>query len=139
MRTARSRTSGENLFDLFIAPFSQELEPPQIPGRFRAQRMRDTFETHDWPFNGDVVAVSDVIILLGEEYRPAPSHKAILAELLSMADGSFNLLAQRRNSSGMKQKRVIVLRNVNNWKAAGATAIYSHYEETVIKYSRPQF
>jgi hypothetical protein len=23
------------LFDLFIAPFSQELEPPQIPGRFK--------------------------------------------------------------------------------------------------------
>ncbi|ABX19390.1 hypothetical protein Bmul_5726 [Burkholderia multivorans ATCC 17616] len=35
MRTARSRTSGENLFVLFIAPFSQELEPPRIPGRFR--------------------------------------------------------------------------------------------------------
>jgi hypothetical protein len=34
MRTARSRTSGENLFDLFMAPSSQRLEPPQIPGRF---------------------------------------------------------------------------------------------------------
>jgi hypothetical protein len=34
-RTARSRTSGENLFDLFMAPFSQELKPPQNPGRFR--------------------------------------------------------------------------------------------------------
>ena len=34
MRTARSRTSGENLFDLFIAPFSQMLEPPRNPGRF---------------------------------------------------------------------------------------------------------
>ena len=34
MRTARSRTSGENLFDLFMAPSSQELEPPQNPGRF---------------------------------------------------------------------------------------------------------
>ncbi|HKK05365.1 MAG TPA: hypothetical protein VKA50_05885, partial [Gammaproteobacteria bacterium] len=33
-RTARSRTSGENLFDLFMAPFSQMLEPPQNPGRF---------------------------------------------------------------------------------------------------------
>ena len=35
MRTARSRTSGENLLDLFMAPSSQELEPPRIPGRFR--------------------------------------------------------------------------------------------------------
>ena len=33
-RTARSRTSGENLFVLFMAPFSQRLEPPQNPGRF---------------------------------------------------------------------------------------------------------
>jgi hypothetical protein len=33
--TARSLTSGENLTDFFIvAPFSQELEPPQNPGRF---------------------------------------------------------------------------------------------------------
>ncbi|WP_373565290.1 TnsD family Tn7-like transposition protein [Paraburkholderia bryophila] len=36
MRTARSRTSAENLFDLFMAPFSQELEPPPNPGRFTA-------------------------------------------------------------------------------------------------------
>src|SRR5690554_5793963 len=34
MRTARSRTSGENFDDLFMAPSSQELEPPQNPGRF---------------------------------------------------------------------------------------------------------
>ena len=34
MRTARSRTSGENFVDLFMAPSSQGLEPPQNPGRF---------------------------------------------------------------------------------------------------------
>ncbi len=34
MHTARSRTSNENLFDTFIAPSSQELEPPQDTGRF---------------------------------------------------------------------------------------------------------
>jgi hypothetical protein len=34
IRTARSRTSGENLLDFFIYPSSQELEPPQNPGRF---------------------------------------------------------------------------------------------------------
>jgi hypothetical protein len=34
MRTARSRTSGENLVVFFMAPSSQELEPPQNPGRF---------------------------------------------------------------------------------------------------------
>src|SRR5438105_3086439 len=32
--TARSRTSGENLFDVLMAPSSQELEPPKFPGRF---------------------------------------------------------------------------------------------------------
>jgi hypothetical protein len=36
MRTARS-TSGENLFDLVMAPSSQEWEPPQNPGRFIEQ------------------------------------------------------------------------------------------------------
>jgi hypothetical protein len=35
MRTARSRSSGENLGDfLIMAPFSKKLEPPQNPGRF---------------------------------------------------------------------------------------------------------
>lgn len=36
IRTARARTSGENLFVvlLIMAPLSQELEPPAIPGRF---------------------------------------------------------------------------------------------------------
>src|SRR5664279_3368576 len=37
IRTARVRTSGENLFVvlLVMAPPSQELEPPAIPGRFK--------------------------------------------------------------------------------------------------------
>ncbi len=34
MRTARSRNSGEYLFDLLIALFSQEIESPVNPGRF---------------------------------------------------------------------------------------------------------
>lgn len=33
-RTARSRTSGENFFVLFMTPFSQGLESPGNPGRF---------------------------------------------------------------------------------------------------------
>ena len=36
MRTARSRTSGENLVDFFMTPFSQMLEPPPNRGRFTA-------------------------------------------------------------------------------------------------------
>src|SRR6476620_4880239 len=37
IRTARARTSGENLFVvlLVMAPSSQELEPPANPGRFK--------------------------------------------------------------------------------------------------------
>ena len=35
MRTARSRTSGENLFDFFMAQSSQRFEPPQNTGRFK--------------------------------------------------------------------------------------------------------
>src|SRR5688500_7918059 len=40
MRTARDRTSGENLFvvGLLIAPSSQGLEPPANPARFRLSR-----------------------------------------------------------------------------------------------------
>jgi hypothetical protein len=34
--TARSRNSGGNLFDLFMAPSAQALEPPQRPGRFKS-------------------------------------------------------------------------------------------------------
>jgi len=34
MRKARSRTSGKYLFDFFMTPSSQELKPPQNPGRF---------------------------------------------------------------------------------------------------------
>jgi hypothetical protein len=37
MRTARSRTSGENLFDFFMTQSSQRFEPPQIPGRFKSK------------------------------------------------------------------------------------------------------
>jgi hypothetical protein len=33
-RTARSRTSGEKVVDVFIAPYSQKLEPPEKSGRF---------------------------------------------------------------------------------------------------------
>src|SRR5690606_28928841 len=35
IRTARSRTSGEYFADVFIAPSSQELEPPGKSGRFK--------------------------------------------------------------------------------------------------------
>ncbi|MCA8095462.1 hypothetical protein LGM65_32135, partial [Burkholderia anthina] len=63
-RTARSRTSGENLLAfLFMARFSQEYEPPQNPERFTVridapldsflfQRAEETFG------NGIVVAIT---------------------------------------------------------------------------------
>jgi len=40
MRTARSRSSGENFGDFLMAPFSQAKEPSQNPGRFREPRPR---------------------------------------------------------------------------------------------------
>src|SRR4030088_1913180 len=44
IRTARVRTSGENLFVvlLVMAPPSQELEPPAIPGRFSVRQSRSS-------------------------------------------------------------------------------------------------
>ncbi|ALV05608.1 hypothetical protein RD2015_1115 [Roseateles depolymerans] len=38
--TARSRTSGENLFDLLMAQSSQSVEPPRKPGRFSHRELR---------------------------------------------------------------------------------------------------
>jgi hypothetical protein len=35
IRTARSMTSGEYLGCYFMAPFSQAMDPPQNPGRFK--------------------------------------------------------------------------------------------------------
>ena len=43
MRTARSRTSGENLFELLMAQSSQRKEPPQNPGRFKLNTCAATF------------------------------------------------------------------------------------------------
>src|SRR5215470_12432070 len=39
IRTARARTSGENLVDLGMAPSSQGLEPPERPARFTCQKL----------------------------------------------------------------------------------------------------
>ena len=41
IRTARSRTSGENLFELFMAQSSQRFEPPQHTGQFRLTRQHN--------------------------------------------------------------------------------------------------
>jgi hypothetical protein len=98
-----------------------------------AQRMRDEFDAGNWPFNGDAVAASDVRLLLGSEYQPPPSDRAIHQELLSMADRAYSVLAQRRQGASLQQKRVIVFRNISNWTEAGPTALYCHYVETVKK------
>jgi len=54
MHTARSRTSAENLFDLCMAPFSQELQSPQNLERFRV----GCFILHIAEFNFEVVTIS---------------------------------------------------------------------------------
>ena len=79
MRTARSRTSGENLFDLVMAPSSQTLEPPQIPGRFRCGLTTmtdpiwpwaDSHPSSIWPWlhNGSTSETP----AKGEDYRIKP-------------------------------------------------------------------
>jgi len=40
LRTARSRTSGEYLLDVFIAPSSQRLESPVKPGWFSLRKLQ---------------------------------------------------------------------------------------------------
>ena len=101
-----------------------------------AQLMHDESGARNWPFSGDAVAVSDVRLLLGSEYQPQPSDRAIHQELLSMGDGAYCVLAQRRQRGIIQQKRVVVLRNINSWKEAGPTALYAHYDETVVRNRR---
>jgi hypothetical protein len=99
-----------------------------------AERMRDEFDARNWPFNGDAVAVSDVKLLLGSDYQPQPSDRSFHQELLSMGDGAYSVLAQRRQGRTIQQKRVVVLRNISSWKEAGPSALFTHYDETVVKH-----
>ena len=122
--------------------FNPNTPPPQTAAKKNmmesgravwAQRLRDVFEARERPLNGDIVAVSDVKQLLQRDFEQLPSDNAIRTELLSMVDGAYSVLAQRRKVHGSEQKRVIVMRNINVWKDAGPSALYDHYEETVIK------
>src|SRR5512140_3705519 len=58
MRTARVRTSGENLFVvlLVMAPSSQELEPPANPGRF-------IFDSLGFVCDDDIAAIIRATVL----------------------------------------------------------------------------
>lgn len=75
-RTARLRTSGENLFVvlLIMAPFSQELEPPAIPGRYR-------------PTNGAVPS---------DKSGTAPALASTVPAMQSGPDGLLQLVTQAR-------------------------------------------
>ena len=130
-------------YETEAAGFDPNAAPPQTAAKCAmmeanrggwAQRMRDAFEAREVPFNGDAVAVSDVIAWLGDEFRPAPSDRAVRTELLSMADGAYSVLAQRRQGRTIQQKRVVVLRNISSWKEAGPSALFTHYDETVVKH-----
>jgi len=127
------------------ASFDPNAAPPQTMAKRNmmeamraswAERMRDEFDAGNWPFNGDAVSVSDVKLLLGSDYQPQPSDKAVRDELLVMAPGAYSVLAQRRQGGTIQQKRVVVLRNISNWKEAGPTALFAHYNETVVKNRR---
>lgn len=122
--------------------FNPNAPPPQTAAKVNmmesgravwAQQIRDAIGAYEWPFKGDIVAVSDVKQLLRREFDPLPSDNAIRTELLNMVDGAYSILAQRRKVHGSEQKRVIVMRNINTWKDAGPSTIYDHYEETVMK------
>ena len=85
---------------------------------------------------GDAVAVADVMLLLGNEYQPMPSSRAVHQELFTLGEGVYSVLAQRRNGTTKEQRRVIVFRNFSKWKDAGPAALYAHYDETVAKNRR---
>jgi len=79
MRTARSRTSGENLFVLFMAPFSQELEPPQIPGRFKM--LTHQFVNGSWIHSRTKRVFSLFMLSTVEDEGAHDRQRRLLAEL----------------------------------------------------------
>jgi hypothetical protein len=98
--------------------------------------LRDRYEAGIWPFNGDCVALEDVMLLLHAKHFPPPSSKAVLHELRVMFPDAFPTeLAQKRFPApiGKKQARVLIFRNKQQWKDRGPSALYEHYEGMVIK------
>lgn len=98
MRTARSRTSGENWFDfLLMAQSSQRNKPPQIPGRFMAPVFRASphvtyaaLETvlgeTDAGLTGHVLHDTDVAILCSRCEDPADGVTIDCAEVAREAE-----------------------------------------------------
>ena len=69
MRTARSRTSNENLFVLFMAHSHQRVEPPQEPGRFSSFRPARRLWARTR--NGHHLPNPAILLRKGEDWRPA--------------------------------------------------------------------
>ena len=90
-----------------------------------------TSSTRNWPFNGDAVAASDVRLLLGGEYQPPPSDRAIHQELLSMADGAYSARAQRRKGQSPTEARHRASSVAG--KRQDLQALYAYNDETVSK------
>ncbi len=63
-RTARSRTSGENLFVvlLIVDPSSQELGPPAIPGQFIGVEGSNPFARSSFPRENNRLVASLLLI-----------------------------------------------------------------------------
>ncbi|PXV55992.1 hypothetical protein BDW41_110195, partial [Dyella sp. AtDHG13] len=86
---ARSRTSGENFVDLFMAPFSQELEPPQNPGRFNViEDALDEKAGLETRLRLDTIQTAAVISLLLENWFEPPAvhgahYSTLVQQLLS--------------------------------------------------------
>jgi hypothetical protein len=69
MRTARSRTSGENLFDFFMAQSSQRFEPPQNTGQFNIYEISASGERLSW---GKVVVFEPPSLLVMDWHLGRP-------------------------------------------------------------------
>jgi hypothetical protein len=92
MRTARARTSEENLFVvlLIMAPPSQGWEPPANPVRFKLERLIDAIETidefADTPVSGFVDMRDRLTLQILDQYS---------WEKQGLADGEVQELAKR--------------------------------------------
>jgi hypothetical protein len=121
--------------------FDPNAPPPRTKAKFAmmeanrsewAQWIHDKYENREHPFNGDAVSVADVKLAMRSMFNPEPSDKAVREELLRLSGDAKIVQAQQRIGNRVLTRRLIVMRNAKQWSEYGPTALYKHYEQTVL-------
>ena len=104
MRTARSITSGEYRIDFFMAPFSQELEPPENPGRFKV--FLDSLEGF---VVGGILAGDGVVVIA------SPAYLFSLASRLTQCGIDVPNAIQREQYLTLDAEETLAKFMINGW------------------------